>query len=123
MKFNLDDSRGSLVIAAYAPGWIRVGESRIDAACVITPAAVHENLLPATLEAMNTSHFDSLLDFAPEIVILGTGKRQVFIDYGYVQALAHKGVGLEIMDTGAACRCFNILTSEGRAVVAALFMI
>ena len=54
---------------------------------------------------------------------MGTGKQQVFIDYNFVQILGRQNVGLEFMDTGAACRSFNILISEGRAIIAALFMI
>ncbi|MGE4617446.1 MAG: MTH938/NDUFAF3 family protein [Gammaproteobacteria bacterium] len=123
MKFNLEDSPGSFRISAYAPGWIRVRNTLIESPCVITPTAIHEDLLPATLEAINASHFDSLLDLAPEIVIMGTGKQQVFIDYNFVQILGRQNVGLEFMDTGAACRSFNILISEGRAIIAALFMI
>ncbi len=123
MKFNIEDSPGSFRISAYAPGWIRVRDTLIESPCVITPTAIHENLLPATLEAVNASHFNSLLDLGPEIVIMGTGKQQVFIDYSFVQVLGRQNVGLEFMDTGAACRSFNILISEGRAVIAALYMI
>lgn len=123
MKFELDDSAGALSIAEYAPGWIRVGDARIESSCVVTATDVHHELLPARLEDLEARHFESVLALSAEIIVLGTGARQQFIDFAHVNELAARGVGLEIMDTGAACRSFNILTAEGRAVAAALFMI
>lgn len=123
MKFDLDENAGSLTISAYAAGWVRVGDIRIESPCVVTPQSIHADLLPDELASINASHFERLLDLSPEIIILGTGERQQFIDYSFIQALGSRHVGLEIMDTGAACRSFNILVAEDRAVVAALFMI
>lgn len=123
MKFELDDNADALSIAAYAPGWIRVRDMRIETPCVVTPRAVHHDLLPPTPDELVAAHFDAVLELAAEIIILGTGKRQQFIDFAITGALAARGVGLEIMDTGAACRSFNVLTAEGRAVAAALYMI
>ena len=123
MKFNFDENSTSLSITAYASGWVRIGEIRVESSCVVTPQAIHNDLLPADLASVNASHFERLLELSPEIVILGTGERQIFIDYNFAQALIQQHVGFEIMDTGAACRSFNILAAEDRAVVAALFMI
>ena len=55
--------------------------------------------------------------------LLGTGARQIFLDAEYTRFLAARGIGLEVMDTGAACRSYNILAGESRPVVAALFML
>lgn len=123
MKFELDDAAGGLTISAYAPGWIRLGDLRIESPCVVTPAGAHEGLIPPRLEDIGTSHFAAIVELSAEIIILGTGERQHFIDHSVVTELAARGVGLEIMDTGAACRSFNVLTAEGRAVAAALYMI
>jgi uncharacterized protein len=123
MKFNLEQSPGSLTIAAYARGWIRVRDTRIDAPCVITRDTIYADLLPAAPAALTSAHVDGLIALAPEIVLLGTGERQCFVAHELAQAFARAGVGFEVMDTGAACRSFNILVSEDRAVAAALFMI
>ena len=123
MKFDFDDNAGSLVITAYAPGWVRIGDTRIESPCVVTPQAIHEDILPRDLASVDASHFERLLELSPEIVILGTGERQQFIDSSFAQILAQQRVGFEIMDTGAACRSFNILAAEDRAVIGALFMI
>ena len=123
MKIDFDQHPGSLTIAAYAPGWVRVRDTRITTSCVITPGEIHTDLLPAEFTGLTVAHFEGLCALSPEIILLGTGARQLFIDYAIVRQLAHAGIGLETMDTGAACRSFNILTGEDRAVIAALFML
>ena len=67
-------------------------------------------------------HFAGLLTHAPEIVLLGTGAVLHFPGPALTHPLTAAGVGLEVMDTPAACRTFNILTSEGRRVLAAVFV-
>ena len=81
------------------------------------PAATQEfgAALPATMA--------SALALQPEILLIGTGRRLVFPAHSLYAELFRKGIGLEVMDTTAACRTYNILLSEGREVVAALFMI
>lgn len=123
MKIDFDEHPGALVITSYAEGWIRIGERRIDSACVVTPSEIRLDILPERLEHLDQRHVDALLALAPEIVLLGTGPRQRFIDYPAQHLLAQRGVGLEIMDTGAACRSYNVLVAEHRAVIAALFML
>ncbi len=77
---------------------------------------------PATVEHIEPDDFTPVLSLEPEIVILGTGPAQVFPEPAVYAPAINRGVGLEIMDTGAACRTYNILVSEGRRVVAALIM-
>ena len=123
MKIDFDQHSGSLSIAAYGPGWIRVRDTRIEAPCVVTPADIHTDLLPAAFEQLLPVHFEKLIALRPEIVLLGSGTLQRFAEHSLMLHLARAGVALESMDTGAACRLFNILVSEDRAVVAALFML
>ena len=68
-------------------------------------------------------HFAELAEQAPEIVILGTGARQQFPAPALLRPLLERGIGVEVMDTGAACRTYNIVVAEGRQVIAALLMI
>jgi uncharacterized protein len=123
MKIDFDQHSGFLSIAAYGPGWIRVRDTRIEAPCVITPNEIHAELLPSSFDELNAAHFDRLVDLRPEIILIGSGSRQRFVDHALGTRLAAAGIALESMDTGAACRLFNILVSEDRAVIAALFMI
>ena len=123
VKIDFDQHSGSLSIAAYGPGWIRVRDTRIEAPCVVTPTDIHTDLLPARYEQLLPVHLESLLAMRPEIVLLGSGTKQRFAAHSLTVHLAAAGVALESMDTGAACRLFNILVSEDRAVVAVLFML
>lgn len=123
MKLDFDSDTASLAITAYAPGWIRVGEQRIDQACVITTDNILLDVLPAAPAELDTGHFDLLAETGADIALLGTGARQAFPDPAMMVELNTRGIGLEVMDTGAACRSFNVLSAEGRAVVAMLYMI
>ena len=71
---------------------------------------------------MTLKHLDALIAIEPEtrIIVLGTGETQVFPDPALYFAVIGRGIGFEVMDTGAACRTYNILISEGRRVVAGL---
>ena len=123
MKIDFDQHSGFVSIAAYGPGWIRVGDTRIETPCVVTSAEILCDLLPASFDQLVPAHFDGLIALRPEIILLGSGARQHFVDHGLTVHLANAGVALEAMDTGAACRLFNILVSEDRGVIAALFML
>ena len=68
-------------------------------------------------------HFVSIVDLRPEIVLFGSGAKLRFPDITLLQPLVDAGIGLEVMDTGAACRTFNVLLSEGRSVAGAMLMI
>ena len=123
MKIDFDQHAGFLSIAAYGPGWIRVRDTRIEAPCVITPTDIHDDVLPAGFDELGITHLDKLVALRPEIILIGSGSRQRFVDHALGARLAAAGIALESMDTGAACRLFNILVSEDRAVIAALFML
>jgi len=77
---------------------------------------------PPHLEGLRAEHLEALLSEAPEVVLLGTGQRLRFPAPEVSAPLVRAGVGMEVMDSGAACRTYNILASEGRRVVAAVLM-
>ena len=63
-----------------------------------------------------------VLELQPEVLLIGSGPRQKFPDRGTLAALYESRIGFEIMDTGAACRTYNVLVAEGRSVAAALIV-
>jgi uncharacterized protein len=71
---------------------------------------------------LTPSHFEQVLALAPELVIFGSGKRLRFVSPGLYRCLIEARIGVETMDTAAACRTYNVLASEGRSVVAALLV-
>ena len=79
-------------------------------------------LLAYALGALKAGDFAGLLQHRPELVLLGTGATQRFPHPRLLSALSDARVGVEMMDTRAACRTFNILIAEDRRVVAALIV-
>jgi len=107
-------------ITAYGPGFIEVNAQRIEHALLLMPEAPFALWAPARFEDLVASHFDEVLAAEPEVVLLGTGARQRFAHPRLTAALIARRIGVESMDTGAACRTYNILMTEGRKVLAAL---
>jgi uncharacterized protein len=82
--------------------------------------AVWTQGLPAGLGDLAASHMEALAREDPEVVLIGTGRRTHFPDAAITAPLFERGIGVEAMDTGAACRTFNLLAAEQRAVAALL---
>jgi len=120
MKMQADRPEGSNAITRHAPeGVIVAGVEHRSSVLVpwrgeVVPWAV------SSFEALDESSFEPLLALAPELVIFGSGSRLRFPHPAVLKALMARRIGFETMDTPAACRTYNVLLAEGRAVVAAL---
>src|SRR4030095_7684301 len=121
MKFHLATPSGN-VVTGQGPGWIRGGPQDYRSGIVLTADTVVPEWAEAGFDALSEADFAGLLAHAPEIVLLGTGNTLRFPHPRLLRALAEAQVGIEVMDTAAACRTFNILAAEGRKVVAALMI-
>ena len=121
MKFHLQQTAAN-VVTGMGPGWVRVGQAEYRDNIVLLPDAVVSGWAPDGFDALGESDFASLLSYTPEMVLLGTGDAQRFPHPRLLQALAAARVGVEVMDTRAACRTFNILVAEDRRVAAALIV-
>jgi uncharacterized protein len=122
MKLTDDRLAGTLLVRSWAPGELQVGERTLHRSCLIKADQLVDDWRPQTVDELTSSDLDAVLELAPEIVILGSGSRQRFPQMQLIAALLSRGIGCEVMDTGAACRTYNILASEGRRVVAALLL-
>jgi uncharacterized protein len=123
MKLDLDRHGDHLHVRAYGEGWIEIGEHTLRESCLLLPHQVLPNWRPQRFEDLVAADLAALAEHAPEIVLLGTGARLRFPPQGWIVPLHAAGIGCEVMGTGAACRSFNILASDGRRVLAALFPI
>ena len=123
MRLSLELSAAANVIRAYAEGLVTINDHHIRQSVIVTPERLITNWPPQQFDELASSHFQALVELNPEIVLLGTGKHQQFPSLRLTHPLLSRGVGLEIMDTGAACRTYNIIMAEGRRVAAALLMI
>lgn len=120
MKLHASRQQALNTVTAYGPGWIEVNAVRHDGAVLVQPEGEVVAWPVATPEALTVEHFEALVALAPDVVLLGTGARQRFPHPRLVAPLAARRIGVEAMDTGAACRTYNILMVEGRKVLAAL---
>lgn len=123
MRLSLELSAAANVIRAYAEGLVTINDHHIRQSVIVTPERLITDWPPQQFDELASSHFQALVELNPEIVLLGTGKHQQFPSPRLTHPLLSRGVGLEIMDTGAACRTYNIIMAEGRRVAAALLMI
>ena len=122
MKFTLEATSRVNLIRGYSSQEIRIGEHRLQTSCIVSADSLVDDWSPKTFAELAPEHLDSILALKPELVLLGTGPTQRFPPSSIRSAFTSRGVGLEVMDLGAACRTFNILVQEDRRVVAALFL-
>ncbi|MGH8700398.1 MAG: Mth938-like domain-containing protein [Burkholderiales bacterium] len=119
MKLHLAHNADLQLFSGYGAGFVAVNSVRYEKSVVVSPHAVSEWEVSG-FEALTAAHFGFIEALKPEIVILGTGAAQRFPRPELLHALAATGVGVEVMDSRAACRTYNILATEGRKVVAAI---
>lgn len=122
MRFTLDDGSRANLIRGYSPQEIRIGGQRLTASCIVTADTLIADWEPRSFAELQPEHLERILALQPELVVLGTGQTQRFPPAPIRAALTARGVGLEVMDLGAACRTFNILVQEERRVAAGLFL-
>ena len=124
MKISLDDNlEQNNRIEAYDTGLFLINGENYTHSLIITPKSLVQNWPPLNLTDLATQHIEQLIDLEPEIIILGTGTQQLFPSVDILAPVYDAGMGLEIMDTGAACRSYNLLAAEGRNVAAGLILI
>ncbi len=123
MKFEADLSFGNRNrITAYGTGHIIVAGMRHEQNLIVMADRVLATWGPASAEEISLEHMETLARLEPELVLVGTGAKLVFPPREIMDCLPTRGIGLEFMDTGAACRAYNFLLVEERRVVAALIL-
>ncbi len=122
MKLTLDSDSGANLIRSYSPSGIRIGEQLLTGTVIVTADRLISDAAPASFAELAPQHLPVLFDLAPELVIVGTGPAQWFAPAAVRAAFAARGVGLETMELGAACRTYNVLVQEQRQVAALLFL-
>lgn len=123
MQFNLDNNIGKYQINAYQPGQVIINKQTYTNSIIITPEQLITDWAPQSFAEIAADNLKIILDMVPQLVIIGTGQQQHFLDQELLLPFLQQGIGIEIMNTDAACRTYNVLTSEGRNVVAALVLI
>jgi uncharacterized protein len=115
------DSSAVNFIRAWEPGRVRVADRWVAGNVIVANDAIIESWTPQAAAELTIVDLEPALALQPTIIVLGTGTQQLLPDVELMAAVAARSVGLEIMNTPAACRTFNVLLQEQRRVVAALF--
>lgn len=122
MKLHLTTAENNNLITACDAGFVEVNKQRYTHNIIVMPQNLIDNWQAAGFADLNNEHFRQIGDLKPEVVLLGTGATHLFLHPRHYQHLTDQGIALECMSTAAACRTYNILMSEGRAVAAALLL-
>jgi uncharacterized protein len=122
VKFQPDRAEGVNLISRFGAGRVRVNANDYASSVLVPWRGGVELWHVDAFEQLTAAHFDATLAFAPEIVIFGSGERLRFASPALYKGLIERRIGIETMDSAAACRTYNVLASEGRSVVMALLI-
>jgi uncharacterized protein len=134
MQFNQELNRASYTIRSYSAGKISISVplevlqedsnapaiEELTASFIMTPQQLIRNWPPQSAEKINAEHLEIIAELKPEVVLIGTGDTLIFPDMKLTHGLMEQGIGVEVMDTAAACRTYNVLMHEARRVLLAL---
>jgi len=121
MKITREE-KTELTIRRVESGAITIGDETLTRSVALTVDRIIREWPDRRIRDLTIADLDPVLADEPEMIVLGTGDTQRFPPNELLFALARRGVGLETMDTRAACRTFNILVAEGRRPAAVLFL-
>jgi uncharacterized protein len=122
LKLLLADTGDIKLFTAHGADHVMVNGERHDHSIAVLAGEVRSDWVVAGFDALGEEHFDYFLALEPDVLLLGTGARQRFPHPRLYRSLTDAGIGVECMDTPAACRTYNILVAEGRRVVAAILL-
>lgn len=112
---------GTLTVRSVDEAGIRINDQVWSGSVAMTPTEVLGEWTSAPITELVADDFDELLEHSPELVLIGTGAASQFAPRELMFAFARRGIGLEVMDTAAAARTFNVLAGEGRRIAAVLY--
>jgi uncharacterized protein len=121
MKFHLSTAEGNM-FTGHGADYVRLGVVEYRDNVLVTPERIVTGWTAGGFDTLSETDFVALAELKPEVVLLGTGASLRFPHPRLTRALTDAGIGVEVMDTPAACRTFNILAAEGRRVVAAVIL-
>jgi uncharacterized protein len=122
LKFQPDRAEGVNTITRHDASSIWVGSTRFGHSLLVPWQGEVQRWAPSRIEQLQAEHFEQALMLQPELVIFGCGARHCFVSPALLRCLIDRRIGVETMDTSAACRTYNVLASEGRAVLAAMLL-
>ena len=122
MKIEREQAEGRNMFTGYGEGYVAVNGTRHSTSLVVSADRLITDWPVGNVQAIGADHLAAIVELSPEIVLLGTGATFAFPEPRLLAPLHQARIGVEVMDTAAACRTYNILLGEGRNVVAALIV-
>ena len=122
MKLDFDQPSTRLTISGYSVDGINIGGRLLVEPFVVSENDILVDLLPRSVAAIEIVHIEKLVALRQSIILIGTGVTQIFLDGHILLPALEAHIGVEIMSTPAACRSFNVLVAENRAVTGAFYM-
>lgn len=122
MKIELDLLDSSIyTIKSYSNSGVFIKNTLYETNIIVSPKIIVEDWGPSNINNLDQDHLTDIFNTKPELVLIGTGSKLSFPHNKILDAILLKNIGVEVMDTGAACRAYNFIAGEGRIVTAALF--
>jgi uncharacterized protein len=122
MRIAIESDNTLNYVRAYSAAEIVVHDRVIRSSVILTGRELIADWPPRTVAELTEDHLRPVFALNVDVVLLGTGRTQEFPVARILAAAGRAGVGLEVMDTAAACRTYNVLLQEERRVAAALML-
>ncbi|MBU3606254.1 Mth938-like domain-containing protein [Polynucleobacter sp. MWH-Creno-3A4] len=122
MKLQSDPYSGANTITGYGDGYVEINRTPYAHAVLLSSDGAINEWPVQSFDTLEADHFAQMVVLKPELILLGTGRKQRFPKPELLKALISAKIGFEIMDSQAACRTYNILVGEGRQVLLALIV-
>ncbi|MET4570319.1 Mth938-like domain-containing protein [Rhodanobacter soli] len=122
MDLSLERPEGYLYVRRVGARGVTLIDRELTSSFLLAPDRAIENWPVTAAGTLDAGHVEALLALQPELVILGTGERQVFPAAAFMAGFLRKGIGIEVMDNAAAARTYNLLAGEGRRVIAGFIL-
>ena len=122
MKLHSATTKQYQTVTGYDDQGVEINAERYAFSLIVMPESPPRPWNVGSFDDLTAEHFDKIEEDAPDVVILGTGERQRFVHPRLIGALSRRHIGVECMDSKAACRTYNVLMGEGRKVTLALII-
>jgi len=122
MKLHSSNTEKYQTVTGYDRHGVEINAQRYDYSVLVMPETAPRPWDVTRFEDLSAAHFEQIAADKPDVVILGTGEKQRFVHPRLITSLSSQRIGVESMDSHAACRTYNILMGEGRKVTLALII-
>lgn len=109
-------------VQAYEPGKLKINDRIYEHSVTLCFGHAPQEWAVNSISDLSFQLLEPIIKQRPEVILLGTGTKLIFPPHAILQQVVLSGIGIEVMDTAAACRTYNLLLAEGRKVAAAIIV-